>query len=221
MSSQSVSSQKPRAREKNKLGQKLGKKGRRTRKQIMDAVIALLEDKHLWDIRLRDISEVSGIPATSFYTYFSSINEVLLAIIDELRQEQKSLAAHLEGSWEGPEGLAKAKTLVRKCIDFWSGRRGVVTILDLLADEGDPKFLVSRIHIQRDLHDPFERHIKAAQAAGRISPSFDADLGAYMATALLNRATSRYELTRRTGRSKKRIVDTIAESLHQLVTGGK
>lgn len=221
MSSQIVTRQDSESADKNKLGQSLGKKGHRTRRQIMDAVIALLEEKHLWDIRLRDISESAGIPITSFYTYFSNINEILLAITEQIREEQKVLARHLEGTWEGPDGLAKIKVLVRKSIDFWSGRRGVLLVLDLLADEGDPKFLVSRIHILRDLHDPIERHIKAAQAAGRISPSFDADLGAYMATNLLIRSTSRYELTKRTGRSKKRIVDTTAESLHRLVTGGE
>src|SRR5215213_5444947 len=58
----------------------VGSKGLRTKKRILDEAKRLMLEKGYDATTISDITEASGIRRASFYTYFTSKEDVLIAI---------------------------------------------------------------------------------------------------------------------------------------------
>ena len=93
----------------NKLGHRIGARGGRTRSAILEALRSLLATRHLGEIRIADVTQAAGTSAPTFYTYFDTLDEALLALCDEVASDWQGLAHHVEADWSAGQGLAHAR----------------------------------------------------------------------------------------------------------------
>lgn len=206
------------APEENKLGQQRGAKGTRTRRAIMDATLELLRSRPFGDVKITDIARAANIAQPNFYTYFSSIDEVVLAIAQEVTADD--LATFAESSWEGAEGLDRVRKLVEAALPFWQRYSPVLQVVFILADRGAPQFAELQVNLMRRIYKGIENHVRDAQKAGRVSPSVNGRLVGYECVSLLASISTRYRLFRDSGFTHEQLVETTARVLYAAVMGG-
>lgn len=201
----------------NKLGQSLGAKGARTRRRIMDATAELLAQRSFSDLKITDIARAAGIAQPNFYTYFASIEDVILALGQEISLE--GLAHHLEPDWSLPQGLALARRLMEDAVELWRRHHAVMGLSWFFADKRVAEFPELRIAQTRVLYKAFERQVRHSQEAGRIAKAVQPRLAGYECIALISSASGKYDLLRESGFSHKQLVETNARLLHMIATG--
>ena len=64
------------------LGTRRGRK-QRTRLDLLDAALRLLEDKGFSGLSLREVTREAGVVPTAFYRHFASMEELGLALVDD------------------------------------------------------------------------------------------------------------------------------------------
>lgn len=190
-------------------------KGARTRRRIMEATTELLRERTFSDIRITEIARVAEIAQPNFYTYFSSLEEVVLAIAQELSIQP--LVGFLEPEWEGEAGLQLARGLSEASLAFFREHAAILAIVNLLADMQHGEFGALRVRQMRDLYKGFEAKVRKAQAAGRLSPGIQPRLVGYECISILSAAGSRYALFRASGFSHEQLVETTAQIIHRIL----
>jgi AcrR family transcriptional regulator len=205
------------AAHENKLGQLRGPKGTRTRQRIMDATTALLRERPFGDIAITEVARASDIAQPNFYTYFGSIEEVVLAIARGITTE--SLAVFIEQDWAGAEGVAPARQLVEAALQLWGEHRAVISLVNVLADKMRGDFPAVRVEQMRPIYKAFEKKIRVGQAAGLVHPSIQPRLAGYECVSLIGSAGQKHTLLVNSGFSHKEIVETTAHMLHMIATG--
>lgn len=188
-------------------------KGARTRRRIMDATAQLLQARPFGDIRITEIARVAEIAQPNFYTYFSSLEEVVLALAEEVSIEP--LVGFLDPEWEGETGMQLARGLAEAAIAFFREHNAILAIVNLLADKQYGEFAALRVRQMRSLYKGFEAKVRKAQVAGRLSPSIQPRLAGYECVGMLSSAGSRYDLFRASGFSHEQLVETTAQLIHR------
>lgn len=202
-----------------KDGPSPGSKGARTRQRILDATAALLTERPFADIRITEIARAAKIAQPNFYTYFASVEEVILAIAKSVSADD--LGAYIERDWEGEAGLEHARQLVIAAIDLWRRHREVFAIVAVLADKRHGEFAAVRVRQMRAIYKSFEAKIRAAQASGRLAPEITPRLAGYECVSVLASTGQRYELLIASGFSHDQLVETTARLLHLIATGSR
>src|SRR3546814_15325494 len=83
-------------------GRKLGAKGQRTRQQLIDATVALLETHGLHDVSVVDVARAAQTSPATLSVYFQGVPEVVLAALSGARQNSHELAASIARAWPVP-----------------------------------------------------------------------------------------------------------------------
>jgi AcrR family transcriptional regulator len=128
----------------NKSGQSLGRKGRRTRANILEGAGQLLRETPWTPPTVAAIAKQAEISAPTFYLYFEDVGEVLLAMLDELRDESDAILALLNEPWGEDEIYPRALKFVQAYFDFWIRHVPLLRVRNTLSDQGDPRFRQSR-----------------------------------------------------------------------------
>ena len=201
----------------NKLGQSLGPKGARTRRRIMDATAALVAERSFADVRITDIARAAEIAQPNFYTYFASIEDVILALGQEISLE--GLARYLEPDWSEPQGLALARRLTEDAFALWAKHQPIIALFWFFADKRHGDFPGLRVQQTRVLYKAFEAQVRRSQEAGRIARGLQPRLVGYECVGLISSAASKYGLLRESGFNHRQLVETTARLLHMIATG--
>lgn len=154
--------------ETNLSGQKMGSKGQRTRRRLIDTTIELLAKTRLRDLRVVDIAQVAETSAATFYLYFEDVTEVVLVAATEVTQSLPDLMELLEHDWDRPGEAGAAMRFVERYIAFWDEHRPLFRARNLAAEEGDQRFVTAREEAVRPLLAALATKIAAAQAAGHV-----------------------------------------------------
>jgi AcrR family transcriptional regulator len=202
-----------------KVEKALGPKGARTRRRIMDATADMLAERPFADIRITEVARAADIAQPNFYTYFASVEDVILAIADEVSAD--SLSVYLEPDWEGEAGLEHARQLVEAAIKLWRRHRGVFSIVSMLADKRHGGFAAVRVRQMRVIYKSFETKIRAAQRAGRLDTAITPRLCGYECVGIIGSTGQRYELLIASGFTHEQLVETTARLLHLIATGAR
>lgn len=204
---------------RNNRGQSLGTKGDQTRQRILDAAITLLERKHLWEIRASDIAGEAKIAQSSFYTYFNSIEEVIIACARRMKGDQSCMAAQSPLCWEGEDGFQHARRLIKNAIEMWRRNAPLMRVILMLADEQNDAF----VELLREIHHPiattFIKEIERRQARGEISSSVRPELAGYYLNGFLGTVGRSSSFWVNHGADLDKIVDTAAHLLCAALNG--
>jgi len=129
----------------NKSGQSLGRKGRRTRASILTGANQLLREAPWGALTVAAIAKQADISAPTFYLYFEDVGEVLLAMLEDVREESDQVLALLTEPWPVDEIYPRAFRFTRAYFDFWMRHVPLLRARNNLSDQGDLRFRESRM----------------------------------------------------------------------------
>lgn len=120
----------------------MGRRGLATRRKFLDAAAKLLDEHAYRDVTVTEIAKEAGTSPATFYQYFSDVEDVVLALADELVSvAAPQLATRVRnGKWESETAWDSALSLSDAFIALWASHRSVLRLIDLANDEGDSRF---------------------------------------------------------------------------------
>jgi AcrR family transcriptional regulator len=154
----------------NNIGQSMGAKGLRTRRTLIDATVALLEEMSLRDVRVAHIARAANTSPATFYVYFETVQDAVLAAVAEINQSAPVLMAMLAKRWPKAEARGLARRFVRAYVDFWQAHRTVFRVRNLAAEEGDDRFKGVREQSVRPLLLALAERIEARGGGDSLAP---------------------------------------------------
>lgn len=160
----------------------LGRRGRETRRRLLDATIALLDSVPYRELRVVDIAREAGTSPATFYQYFGDVEDAVLVVAEQMVDDAAPrLAAPItNGEWVGDGARATASAVADVFIEIWDRYRPVLRVMDLATDEGDLRFRALRTRL---LGAPAESLVELAQ---RRDPSLESGAARADAGALVS-----------------------------------
>lgn len=146
---------------------KLGAKGQRTRQQLIDATVALLETNGLRDVSVVDVARAANTSPATFYVYFKGVPEAVLAALESASQTSPELESLIDRDWLAPGAMKDARTFVERYTELWNRNRNIFVVRNLAAEEGDTRFYEVRMLQARPMMAAISKQVRRAQAAGR------------------------------------------------------
>lgn len=161
-------------------------RGARTRAALVAAARVVFERDGYLDSRLTDITIEAKCSTGSFYTYFSSKEEILQAVIEGVESEMLHPGMpRLEPEAQSPVAVIEASNVAY--LAAYKKNAKLMLILDQLA-ASDPKFRAVRARRARAFELRNSRAIKDLQDRGLADPTLDP----YIAASALSGMVSRH-----------------------------
>ncbi|MGN6691373.1 MAG: TetR family transcriptional regulator [Sphingopyxis sp.] len=149
-------------------GRKLGAKGQRTRQQLIDATVALLETHGLRDVSVVDVARAAQTSPATFYVYFKGVPEVVLAALENADLTSPELENIVNRDWQAPGAGEAALAFVESYTTLWNRHRTIYIVRNLAAEEGDMRFYQVRLAQAKPMMDAISKQVERAQAVGRV-----------------------------------------------------
>ncbi|MDN5895532.1 MAG: TetR/AcrR family transcriptional regulator [Nocardioides sp.] len=160
-------------------------RGARTRSALVTAARVVFERDGYLDARLTDITAEAGCSIGSFYTYFSSKDEILQAVIEVAQDDMLHPGHPRVGEDEAsPEVVIRESN--RAYLEAYKRNAKLMIILEQVAII-DPKFRAVRRARSAAFAKRNARGIKDLQDAGLVDPELDP----YMASMALSSMVGR------------------------------
>ena len=164
-------------------------------------------------------ARIGTSPAT-FYQYFATVEDVILALSNEIGSELEPVHDAIRQPWDTEEaGLRLARELVGAYMRHWDQHRAVLRIRNLAAEEGDQRFRAARLKVTEPITAALAAKVAESKSAGKVAAEVNSYAAAAAMVALLERMVAyRFELEAR-GVDRDALVETTARIIHQTVTG--
>ena len=135
----------------NKLGQGIRPKGEATRQNLMQATQHLLTDQSPLALSVHGIAREAGTSPATFYVYFKSVREVILALVETLREPYlRDVLPTVQTTWQG---VNEVRAFVLEYFTFWDRHRRLLAVRNLEADLGDEEFIRYRVDMSLPVVD--------------------------------------------------------------------
>lgn len=158
-------------------------RGRRTRARLVTAAREVFEDVGFLDARITQITEKAGVAYGTFYTYFSTkedvFREVAHAVQQELLQRRQRTSGAVDGGRE-VNPVAAIERANRQYLEAYARNARIMAVLEQVATFS-PELLRIRRQVRLDFVNRSARAISRWQQAGIADASLDAR---YAASAL-------------------------------------
>ena len=200
-------------------GRKLGPRALQTRRRLLAATAELLQERSIMDISVLEIARLAATSPATFYHYFKDVEDAVLLLAEEAGAELPPTLKVLEGSWEGPAGLERARGLSEAFIDHWEKHHAVLLVRNLSADRGDPRFQRARRAALSPVMDRLASIIEESQKAGQIAAELHPRVAAAAMTAILERLSAHHRNLRTFKATRKDLVETCSRIIYQTLTG--
>lgn len=152
----------------NNYGQKIGSKGERTRRLLIETTVTLLESHGLREVSVADVARAAQTSPATFYVYFRGVPEVVLAALETTSQTSPELEVLIGRDWLAPGADQAAAALVEAYTELWNRNGTVFRVRNLAAEEGDVRFYEARMDAARPMMQAIAAAVARAQAAGRV-----------------------------------------------------
>ncbi|WP_113700726.1 TetR/AcrR family transcriptional regulator [Nonomuraea lactucae] len=150
-------------------------RGARTRARLVQAARKVFERDGFLDARLADITTEAGTAAGSFYTYFTSKEEIFQAVLEEIQEEMLHPHVHEMTDSDDPVSVIAAST--RAYLQSYERNAKLMRLLEQVANIDD-KFR----ELRKRRSDAFMRRnaraIRDLQARGLADPALNPILAA-------------------------------------------
>jgi AcrR family transcriptional regulator len=212
-----VSPQTPRPLDQS--GRELGPRALQTRQKLLDATASLLDRQSVRDISVVDIARTAGTSPATFYQYFKDVSEATLRLAEQAADEMPEMLEIIAGSWEGEQGLERARRLVDAFMRHWDEHRSVLLVRNLAADEGDRRFLRVRQKAMTPVLARFAEQVIGGQQAGRVDAGIVPQAAAAALGAILERLAAYRRELETVGVRREDLVETCARIVLLTVRG--
>jgi AcrR family transcriptional regulator len=209
----------PVARPLDQSGRELGPRALQTRQKLLDATASLLGQQSVRDMSVVDIARTAGTSPATFYQYFKDVSEATLRLAEQAADEMPEMLEIITGSWEGEQGLVRARRLVDAFVRHWDEHRAVLLVRNLAADEGDRRFLRVRQKAMTPVLARLAEQVVGGQQAGRVDRAIVPQAAAAALGAILERLAAYHRELETVGVRREDLVETCARILLQTVRG--
>lgn len=204
---------------KDQLGRDLGSRALQTRQKFLDATAQLLEERSILDISVTEIARRVDSVSSLFYHYFKDVEDAARHLATEASAEMPAMVALIDGSWEGDEGLQRARNLVEAYLRHWEKYHGILLLRNHAADRGDKNFLTIRKNALEPLIEKLTDLIAASKAAGRVAADVQPYIAASALVSILEKLSSYARNLKHFRANRQDLVDTCARMIYSTVTG--
>ncbi|MDX1734835.1 MAG: TetR family transcriptional regulator [Halioglobus sp.] len=204
---------------RDKSGRHLGSRARKTRQRFLDATAKLLAERSILEISVTEIAREVDSVSSLFYHYFESVEDAARHLVREAGTEMPAIVELIDGSWDGDEGLQRARDLSRAYLEHWERNHGVLLLRNQAADRGDRKFLALRRRALEPLIDKLTELISQAQAQGQVTADLHPYLAASALVSILEKLSAYARSLRQFNADRDDLVDTCARMIYNTVTG--
>ncbi len=133
----------------NLLGQRLGRKGRDTRQRILDGLARRLEQDDDAPVSLSAVAREASVALTTLYIYFSDLGELILAALEPVVKDARSLNVMLRTRWPDEQLPECCHAYLEAHQAYWIKNSRILHLRNSLADTGDRRLLRSRIDLTK------------------------------------------------------------------------
>jgi len=147
-----------------------GRKGKETRRQLMDATSKLLAVASPLSLSAVAISREAQTSPATFYVYFNDVEDILWALCEAVTDETSHLFVSHDFLRDAAKLEADAQAFVRGYCDIWAHHGPLLLYRNMEADRGNRRFnqLVLRVALPI-LEGLTDRIIEAAPADQPVS----------------------------------------------------
>ena len=192
---------------------RLGVRALRTRRRLLDATAALLEERGLRGVSVVDIARRAETSPASFYQYFGAVEDAVLALAEEATADLPAIVALLDGPLEGAPGLANARALVGRFFDLWDAHHAVLRVRNHGADEGARAFRRSWRSALRPLLDALARRLGGGARTAAARPGLHPYAAAAALATVLESASAHHRELEFFGVEREQLVETSARMI--------
>jgi AcrR family transcriptional regulator len=166
----------------NLLGQRLGRKGRDTRKRIIEATERLVAASPGAAITLSAVAREASLAMTTLYLYFGDLSQLLSAVLEPVMETaEESYVAQLRSFWPDDTLGDHCRAFVESYYAFWVRHSRILHLRNSFADKGD----VCMRRLRYDSTRPLIRLLVEQMEGGPAEPASPAwDLGAVLMTGM-------------------------------------
>jgi AcrR family transcriptional regulator len=200
-------------------GRALGPRALKTRERLLDATESLLNERSLLDIAVVDIARLADTSPATFYHYFKDVEEAALLLAERAAEETPGLLQLIAGDWHGQAGVETSRALAQRFIGHWEAHHAVLTVRNLAADRGDPRFQVVRRKALSPVLDALA--VKLATENPNMSGMHPFAAAAAMVGMLEKLSAHVVYLIDARGVERDELINTTASILQLVVTGGQ
>lgn len=202
----------------NKHGQKMGRKGLIMRKRIMRKALELIKDASYKDLTVADVAYEANTSTSTFYVYFSDIEDVLFACVEEADQDLSRIMELLNRKWSGENLEAMVSEFVDLYMTIWEQHAVELRVRNQEADQGNIRFLKFRLDSTKDIIEGLEN--KVAEARPEAKSPLSLALVLFTAMERLAAANSR-SMAGTTRTSRRKLNEAIKELWVMLLMQGE
>jgi AcrR family transcriptional regulator len=110
-----------------------------TRKTLQDSLLALMKEKSILDISIKDICNRAGLSRSTFYTYYKDQYDLLRQIEEQTSIEADKIIQPYRRGTERPSNRSReAAAIFRKALQFIADNSNSIQVL--LSENGDNNF---------------------------------------------------------------------------------
>lgn len=166
-----------------------GRRGRATRRRLLDETRAILAEVPYRDLAVVDITRRAGTSPATFYQYFPDVETAVLALTDEMTEAGSRRLRSLvtEPAWETP---AAADELAAGFLRFFEEQQSLLRVIDLATLEGDERFRQLRTRLLNGVYLALQDLVHESRARGIVSPSTNPAAVAGVLTTMLAHVSS-------------------------------
>ena len=145
--SHTLAASKPSTQRASKKTSPFGRKGKETRRQLMDATSKLLAVASPLSISAVAISREANTSPATFYVYFNDVEDILWALCDMVTEDTSNLFAGHDYLRDPARLEEEALAFVRGYCDIWAHHGPLLLYRNMEADRGNRRFnqLVLRV----------------------------------------------------------------------------
>jgi len=163
-----------------------GRRGQATRARLLECTDDLLQRTPYRVLKVIDIARVAGTSPATFYQYFPDVESAVLVLAEQMAASGPRLTSLIQGpNWRGRAGWDAAVGFVDGFMDFWEEHRALLRVVELMTEEGDPRFRGARVHLLHDVTAALRGVIQSFKDSGRHPPDVDAFATASVLVSML------------------------------------
>lgn len=174
---------------RNLNGQRIGPKGQRTMRRLIDAATELLETTGLRDLNVAEVARLAGTSPATFYVYFEGVPELVLEALKTAPHCDAELRELASQDWSD-DPHKHATQFVNRYVDLWQRHRTLYLVRNLAAEEGDSRFVEARSNVARPMLAALSQNVDRSKSCRRIETKVGTFAVAAAIVMLLERVSS-------------------------------
>jgi AcrR family transcriptional regulator len=166
------------------------------RTQILDAATSVFARRGYRNATISHVIARAGIARGTFYLYFTSKEQVFLAIVERFYNEVQSALESVPPSPNVPAGGARdlLRVSFRSWLGFFAAHRETAIVILREATSIDQRFEKGLASLRALAHDHFAARIRHLQSIGAARSSVSADLVAHLQLGMFDELLNAYVL---------------------------